>query len=76
MINRGEELIERGVIEYYLTEREVSKSTGFAVPTLRNMRHQRRGIPYLKVQGRSVRYRPEDVSLFMEAVRVVPEDRQ
>lgn len=51
----------------YLNEIEVHLITGRALPTLRNDRHRRRGIPYLKVGGRSVRYRLADVIEFMEA---------
>jgi len=37
---------------------------------LRNDRHLRRGIPYLKVSTRSVRYKTEDVIAFMERQRI------
>jgi len=53
----------------YLNEREVSRITGFALPTLRNHRHIGRGIPYLK-RGRSVRYSLSDVVQYMEAGRI------
>jgi len=51
----------------YLNEVEVSAFTGRALSTLRNDRFLRRGIPYLKISKRSVRYRTEDVVNFMEA---------
>ena len=51
----------------FLNEQEVSAVTGRAVSTLRNDRHLRRGIPYLKVSQRSIRYRTPDVLSFMEA---------
>jgi len=51
----------------YLNEFEVSAITGRAVSTLRNDRHLRRGLPYLKVSARSIRYRTPDVLNFMEA---------
>ena len=51
----------------YLNEVEVSAITGRAVATLRNERHLRCGIPYLKVSKRSIRYRLADVLNFMEA---------
>jgi len=51
----------------YLNEFEVSAITGRAVSTLRNDRHLRRGLPYLKVSQRSIRYRTPDVMNFMEA---------
>ena len=53
----------------YLTEREVAEITRFALPTLRNERHNGRGIPYIKV-GRSVRYELDDVHQYMEAHRI------
>lgn len=51
----------------FLNEFEVSAITGRAVSTLRNERFLRRGIPYLKVSKRSIRYRTPDVMNFMEA---------
>jgi len=60
-------------IENYLTEQATAEITGFAVQTLRNHRHESRGIPYLKVGRRSVRYRPADVKKFMEKCFVDPE---
>ena len=51
----------------FLNESEVASITGRALATLRNDRHLRRGIPYLKVSKRSIRYRLPDVMNFMEA---------
>ena len=51
----------------FLNEFEVAAITGRAVSTLRNDRHLRRGLPYLKVSQRSIRYRTPDVMNFMEA---------
>lgn len=51
----------------FLNEAEVSAVTGRALATLRNDRFLRRGIPYLKVSRRSIRYRTPDVMNFMEA---------
>ncbi len=51
----------------FLNEAEVSAITGRALATLRNDRFLRRGIPYLKISERSVRYRTPDVLNFMEA---------
>ena len=56
----------------YLTEKQVAAITNFAIQTLRNHRQDSRGIPYLKV-GRSVRYRPADVTGYMERTRIEPE---
>lgn len=57
----------------YVNEKKVSEITGRALPTLRNDRHHRRGIPYCKV-GRSVRYKISDVIRFMESRKIVFED--
>lgn len=58
----------------YLNENEVAAMTGIAVSSLRNQRHLRRGIPYLKVGSRAVRYKFEDVRTHMEARRITFED--
>lgn len=54
----------------YLTEKDTSQLTDRAVSTLRNDRFLRRGIPYLKIGKRSVRYRLQDVLEYMEANRI------
>lgn len=60
--------------EVYLTEGQVSGMTGFAIPTLRNHRSQKVGLPYHKI-GKMVRYKKDDVLSFMEKHRVnVSED--
>jgi predicted DNA-binding transcriptional regulator AlpA len=53
----------------YIDEKEVSKITGLALPTLRNWRFKGIGMPYSKV-GRSVRYALEDVLDYMESRKV------
>ena len=57
----------------YLTEREVSDITGFALSTLRNHRFHRKGIPYLKC-GRAIRYSLGDVLSYMESRRISTEE--
>ncbi len=59
-------------IPRYIDETEVSRITGRALPTLRNDRHHRRGLPYCKI-GRSVRYALSDVIDFMENRKIIPE---
>ena len=54
----------------YLNEIEVAALTGRAVSTLRNDRFMRKGLPYLKVGGRSIRYKSDDVKIFMESRRI------
>ena len=61
--------------EVYLNEKEAAKLLGFAVQSLRNWRHQRRGPAYLVVNARSIRYRVEDLKKFIEARRIDPEER-
>lgn len=56
----------------YLTEKEVAELTGFSLQTLRNWRHVSRGPSYLKV-SRSIRYRMEDVTAYMERNLIDPE---
>jgi len=57
----------------YLNEKEVSKITKRALPTLRNDRHKGVGIAYHKI-GRSVRYSLADVIEFMEARKIKTEN--
>jgi len=57
----------------YLTEKQVAEMTGFSIQTLRNWRHESRGIPYLKIGRRSVRYLEPDVVEHMEKTRINPE---
>jgi predicted DNA-binding transcriptional regulator AlpA len=51
----------------YLNEKEVSAITGRAISTIRNERFLRRGLPYLKIGGRSIRYKSADVIAYMES---------
>ena len=59
--------------EQYLTEKATAELTGFGIQTLRNWRHESRGIPYLKVGRRTIRYRPDDIKAYMEKTIVNPE---
>lgn len=60
-------------IPQYVDEKKVSEITGRALPTLRNDRFNRRGIPWVKC-GRSIRYALADVVEFMESRKIVPQD--
>jgi hypothetical protein len=53
-------------MKQYLKETEVAALIGRSVKTLRNDRCHKRGIPYLRVFGRSIRYRLSDVVDYME----------
>ena len=57
----------------YLNEKQVSTITGLSLSTLRNHRHLRKGIPYLKISSHTVRYDPCDVESFMQRNRIDPE---
>lgn len=57
----------------YLNEKQVSEMTGRALSTLRNDRHLRRGMPYLKI-GKSIRYSQSDVITWMEERKITPEN--
>ncbi len=59
----------------YIDEKECSRITGRKLPTLRNDRHCRRGLPYVKM-GRSVRYNLQDVINFMETRKIQTEDSE
>ena len=71
-------MIMENVNEYlkkpFLNEKETSELTGRALSTLRNERHLRRGIPYLKVSQRTIRYKLQDVLSFMESRRITFEN--
>lgn len=54
----------------FLNEMETAELTGRAVSTLRNERHLQRGIPYLKISKRSIRYKLNDVLSYMERQRI------
>lgn len=54
----------------YLNEKEAALVTGRSVFTLRNERCMRRGLPYLKVARRSIRYSTKDILKFMESRRI------
>jgi hypothetical protein len=58
----------------YLNEKEAAALTGRAVSTLRNERHLRRGLPYLKIGRRSIRYKTADAISFMEGRRIDPNE--
>jgi hypothetical protein len=54
----------------YLNEVETAAITGRALSTLRNERFLRRGLPYLKIGKRSIRYKTADILVFMEERRI------
>ena len=60
--------------KHYLTEKEASSKSRKALSTLRNDRFMGRGLPYIKV-GRSVRYDLDDIILYMDSHKIVPDGR-
>ncbi len=58
----------------YLTEKAVSLMTGRALSTLRNDRSQGRGLPYVVMIGRSIRYDLKDIQEYMESRKVYTSD--
>lgn len=59
-------------MEQVINEVRAAEILCVAVQTLRNWRHQRKGPAYLKISS-SVRYKLEDLEIFMDSKRVDPE---
>ncbi|HCI29865.1 MAG TPA: hypothetical protein DE117_06800 [Fervidobacterium sp.] len=57
----------------YLTAKETSFITGISLGTLANNRSARKGIPYVKISDRSVRYKLSDVLAYMNHNRIDPQ---
>lgn len=55
-----------------LTDVQLSRKLHTALQTVRNWRTQGKGPRYVKLCGRLVRYRPEDVQAFIEAGERAP----
>jgi predicted DNA-binding transcriptional regulator AlpA len=53
-----------------LGEKDAAKFLGLSVYTLRNWRHQLRPPNYIKLGGRTVRYRLEDLEQFIADSRI------
>jgi predicted DNA-binding transcriptional regulator AlpA len=49
-----------------LTPAELAEITGLSQETLAQWRSQKRGIPYVKISHNCVRYRPQDVDLWID----------
>jgi hypothetical protein len=67
-----EAIMEKETKWLWVDEKKVFAVTGRALPTLRNDRSLRRGIPFSKI-GKSVKYRMSDVIEYMEKHRVETE---
>lgn len=53
-------------IETLLNERDVARITGLSVASVRRWRLLRQGPKYLKI-GAAVRYKPEDITAWLES---------
>jgi predicted DNA-binding transcriptional regulator AlpA len=53
-------------IETLLNEHDVARITGLSVASVRRWRLLRQGPKYLKI-GAAVRYKPEDISVWLES---------
>ena len=66
-------MLETNTKEYrlhqHLNEYQVADRLGISVKTLRKMRHERRGVPYIKI-GRRVLYSEIDVALWSDENKV------
>jgi hypothetical protein len=58
----------------WINEKEVSRITGLAIPTLRNYRHRKIRLAYSVVGKRACRYKLQDVIEYMERNRVETEN--
>ena len=61
-----------GLPNRLMTDVEVAEVKNCSPQTLRNDRHLRRGLPYIK-SGRSIRYAPIDVAADILASRIDPD---
>jgi len=61
-------------LETLLNEHDVARITGLSVASVRRWRLLRQGPKYLKI-GAAVRYRPEDVSAWLQSRPVGGEDQ-
>jgi predicted DNA-binding transcriptional regulator AlpA len=53
-------------LQELLTERDLARVTGLSVASVRRWRLLRQGPKYLKI-GAAVRYKPEDISAWLES---------
>jgi excisionase family DNA binding protein len=53
-----------------LTVQQVSELTGISVETLNQWRSREKGPPYLKIEGKLVRYRKADLMEYFNRCRV------
>lgn len=54
----------------FMTPAEVSQLIGVTVETLKNWRWQGKGLPYYKLNGKSVSYKKTDVLCYIDSSKV------
>jgi excisionase family DNA binding protein len=59
-----------------LTVDQASELIGISVETLNQWRSRKKGPDYLKIEGRLVRYRREDLIKYLESCRVSASERR
>ncbi len=55
-----------------LTEQQLAQRIGCSKSKLRQDRCRGRGVPFIKLTGRLVRYRASDLQAYLEANRITP----
>ena len=58
--------------QIFVNEKKAQKIRGCGLSTLRNERHEGRGIPYYK-DGRRVKYFLPDIYEYMKARKIIPQ---
>lgn len=66
MNNRAKRTFETGDLDRLMDEREASDLLCYSVRALQNWRHRGGGPRFVKVSGRSVRYRRRDLLAWIE----------
>jgi predicted DNA-binding transcriptional regulator AlpA len=64
-LERSEMATTDSVLETLLNEHDVARITGLSVASVRRWRLLRQGPKYIKI-GAAVRYKPEDVAMWLE----------
>jgi len=64
-MQKGSEMASTS-LETLMTEHDVARVTGLSVASVRRWRLLRQGPKYLKI-GAAVRYKPEDISVWLES---------
>ncbi|MBD3678668.1 MAG: helix-turn-helix domain-containing protein [Rhodobacteraceae bacterium] len=66
MNNRAKDTFENGDLDRLMDEREAANLLCYSVRALQNWRHRGGGPRFVKVSGRSVRYRRRDLLAWIE----------